>query len=323
MRRLVERTLGRPVEALLARLERGVQAGDHLRLARRALDPERGPLAAARLRSLPAEVAAAAGTVRSALASRLEGRDAAKDGAPVGGAQGPSAAALAELPRAPEGPVAAWAGLPCADVLPVEAPRASDDATLAAALGAAADDGPFAGEAPRPALATGSALALLEGLRAGHLTRPTARALARRLAGPVAPARWFRKAGVLPGSACLLRAWLAVEDPDDPVLDDVRERMLRHVEVRREDALALRATPSEPASARGALERLRFALTLLDVAERRRDGRFLNGALKLLDWQHAPLARRGFGEGTAAPLLGAHYAACVVRQERLLEALWP
>ena len=71
------------------------------------------------------------------------------------------------------------------------------------------------------------------------------------------------------------------------------------------------------------LERLRFTLAFLDVAQRFGDLRFLNTALKLNDAQH-PILRRDSSRASATRrLLGLHYACSVVRQEEAMACLLP
>jgi hypothetical protein len=99
----------------------------------------------------------------------------------------------------------------------------------------------------------------------------------------------------------------------------VCERLLRHLEVRGDQALEFRSTAREAWQAR--LERIRFTHALLDASESFRDLRFLNTALKQNDRHHRELARAGSGVGR--DLLGVHYAASVARQESLLRRLYP
>ena len=126
--------------------------------------------------------------------------------------------------------------------------------------------------------------------------------------------RWFLRRGAWYGSAALMRALaLAGHEPSGRRLFD---RLLRHVEVRREGALAF-LPESLPADAEPDLERARFSLALVDAAIRWRDLRYLNAALKLSDYRHRQL---GADQKLAAPV-GLAHAACIARQESALRTL--
>ncbi|MEN8182917.1 MAG: hypothetical protein ABFS46_10330 [Myxococcota bacterium] len=159
-------------------------------------------------------------------------------------------------------------------------------------------------------------LVVLAGLRRGEVGIGAAHDVAWRTAMGIEPKRWFLRRGVVFGTSNLLRILLGSGTEHETYTAEVCERLLRHVEVRRDDALLLRSGPDQPFEAR--LERLRFTHALLDAAARFRDLRFLNAALKLSDRHHRELAGAPRGD-----LLGLHYAAGVARQEALLASLLP
>lgn len=169
-----------------------------------------------------------------------------------------------------------------------------------------------------------ASLLALAGLRSGALPPAGAAGVLDALTAGLEPARWFRRVGTPYGRANLLRALL--HHPGDAGREryvlEVCERMLRHVEVRRAEALCLAASQRRPPW-RESTERLRFALAFLDAAERFGDLRLLNAALKLIEWQHGRARRAGRTRDPGGRLLGHHYAAAVDRQEALLGSLVP
>lgn len=311
IRRALARGLGPAVEAALRRLERGVPVEAHLRLARRALDAAEafGP-------GRPeAEIAAAvAAHARARLGVGEAGRSPGAEGA---------------LPAPEPGSLRAWlqegrggagTALHLAALLPREPkPRGERPLDpLVRELG----EGP-APAAERPVDPREAAL-LAAALRRGWVAPEAADGALLRAASSLEPRRWFGRTGPPEGAASLLRALLAApaKGPGEAYVLDVCERLLRHVEVRRGEALRLRGEAALPPG-RAALERLRFALALLDAARREGDLRFLNAALKRVDTEHRLLRRRLRGRGPGGPLLRLHYAAAVADQEVLMERLAP
>jgi hypothetical protein len=142
-----------------------------------------------------------------------------------------------------------------------------------------------------------------------------ARAALEPLAGAIEAKRWFVAAGVRAGLAEALRALIA-SGVHESYACDVAERLLRHVEVKRADALAAPAISLETPSARE-IEKLAWCHALLDCAASLRDLRFLNAALKTLD-----RAARVLERGAAPSALHAlAYVSAVRRQERALSEL--
>jgi len=157
-----------------------------------------------------------------------------------------------------------------------------------------------------------------ERLRRGDLD-PAAgdRLLADVLPG-LPPRLWFRQRGALFGTARLLRALLAVADASEArtrdYTRDVCDRLLRHLEVRRDGWLPFRPA-GRPAGAWDELERLRFTHALLDACERFGDLRYLNAVLKANDWHHRSLRRAGGVDPQQLALARRLYLQSFRRQE--------
>jgi len=289
IRRALHGALGPGVEILLRRLERGVAAQDHLRLAARLAGAARAALPAgwdpAALPALePGRLVAAAAEETSPCALALQ-RLALADAA----ASGPAAGA--------------W------------------DAALEAASAGSRLQARTAGAPP----AFAAASVLVAGLRSGALSPAAGCRIAAGLLEGLEPKRWFARDGTAYGAANVLRALIALgADPAGhaEARREIGERLLRHVEVRRAAALRVRACDGvRPWQAR--LERLRFTLALLDAAQSTGDLRFLNAALKENDRQRRAHARLRPARRVEDALLGLHYAASVTRQERLFGELVP
>jgi len=274
IRGTLQRLLGPGVEALLRRLERGVAAQDHLRLAARLERAARARLPAgsdALAACEPGLLAGAAADETSPPALALQG--VALEGAGAAGAAGSWDAAL-EVAAAPPSAVAC---------------------------------------------------VVLAGLRSGALSPAAGRRAVGGLLDGLEPRRWFARAGTPYGSANALRALIALGSGaagHAEARSEICERLLRHVEVRREAAFRVRASDGvRPWQAR--LERLRFTLALLDAAQAAGDLRFLNAALKENDRRHRACARLRPARRVEDALLGLHYAASVARQERLFGEFLP
>lgn len=303
MRRSLDRLLGRPVEALLDRLERGVSVDEQRGLALRGV---RGALEwSARELDEPArgQLAALCGDLSRALAPGAPGAE-------IAACDGP-----ASLPDGVDDESSPGAfALHLATLREGTPPRAASQAASCEAAGARSAGVPL----------EASSLQLLAGLGAGSLTPDAARRGARALAEGFEARHWFPRKGIRLGSANLLRTLLLATPPEtqpDGYVDDVCERLLRHVEVRRDEALRLASAPRAPWQA--PLEALRFTLALLDAAARSGDARFLNAALKLNERHHRVLLRAQRGQGLGQVLLALHYAASVARQEAWLARRFP
>jgi hypothetical protein len=133
-------------------------------------------------------------------------------------------------------------------------------------------------------------------------------------ASALEPRGWFLLKGTGYGAAHLLRALLRTvrASPDHPLASYTREvcdRLIRHVEVRRQQSLAFRSE-ALPLGADPRVERSRFALALVEATETFGDLRYLNTALKLNDWQLRHQRRR-----VASATARLHYAVAIGRQE--------
>ena len=105
-------------------------------------------------------------------------------------------------------------------------------------------------------------------------------------------------------------------------IEDVSERFLRHVEVKRHQALRFR-TESVPADASCLLEQLRFTLGMLDMAKLFQDIRYFNAALKLNDWHYKSIRKiklpRDLGNEKLTNLMVVlHYISSIAEQESFL-----
>ncbi|MCR9095925.1 MAG: hypothetical protein NXI30_17015 [bacterium] len=153
------------------------------------------------------------------------------------------------------------------------------------------------------------------------------------------PERWFIfKRGVFPGTSVLLADLVRWADtqgdaPRDPAirstgsaalraLVDVLDRLIKHIEVRRNDALpfhvdAARQTRSEAAAQ---VERLRFAMALIEASRVFGDLRYLNTAMKLVD--RGLVDQRGqIADARNADVALAYLFAFCLQEERLSEVL--
>jgi hypothetical protein len=308
MRSLLRDRLGPRVEALFDRLEQGVAPAAHRALAQ------------ALLASRTCVDAAAATSAAAGLADDLAAWwRAALEGGSTG-------ARAVEVPPGclSDDPDCLWRasqeeGAPgivdLLTLLPRPSTNLAQDVGLAEKLGAVAGGQPFREDALAPE-APAASLLLLAAQRAGGLSAASSAKLVRELSEGLPPRRWFVRAGTPRGTANLLRSLIAAGLPE---ADELLERLLRHVEIRREEALRLR-TPGSVGQEN--LERLRYTLALLEGAAWRRDLRFLNAALKLND-AHLLTLRRTRGQGALRNRLELHYLASVALQERELRELAP
>jgi hypothetical protein len=176
-----------------------------------------------------------------------------------------------------------------------------------------------------PISAAACAASTLECLWSGQVGADAASRALRPLIDGLEPRRWFLlRRGSLHGTADLLRAGLLLSDDSGAraetsvvraYLREVLDRTLRHLEVRREEALPL-ADTSLSAGADVDLERIRFSLALLDGADVFADLRYLNTALKTQDWHLRGLeATRPATRDPSWTLRFLHYLAALARQE--------
>jgi hypothetical protein len=139
----------------------------------------------------------------------------------------------------------------------------------------------------------------------------------------VRPARWFLKKGGVLGCGDLLRALLArtrdgAPGPEDAYTRDVCDRLLRHLEVKRDDWLPFRAPLP---AAKAERERITFTHALLDAFEIYEDARYLNAALKANEWHSARLASPTPNASADDLMCALGYVASVARQEVAMAAL--
>jgi len=137
------------------------------------------------------------------------------------------------------------------------------------------------------------------------------------LTASLEPRRWFLRKGAFYGTAGLLRGLL--RHPEASAADytrDVCERLLRHVELRGHEALPFRPE-TLPSDAAPEVERARYGLALVEASRRFGDLRYLNAAIKMADLRHWDLRRRA--KRSRSSLLVLHHAAAVALQERTMQ----
>ena len=185
---------------------------------------------------------------------------------------------------------------------------------------------------PGPPLAAArcASAAICGGLRCGTVSASAAAGLLSDLTEDLAAGSWFPARGPLYGTSYLLRALIACVDPCSSdvrgdYVHDVCESLLRHVETKRDSALAFQPG-STPAGGSRLLERLSFTHAVLDAARAFGDIRYLSAGLKLNDWHYKTVGKialeRGLGRHEPESVMVAlHYAASVVYQERLFSEL--
>ena len=137
---------------------------------------------------------------------------------------------------------------------------------------------------------------------------------------------WFSSAGTLYGTSYVLRSVLAFcsmkhHEAFMDYIQDVGERLMRHLEVKRQKALQFRME-SVPDDALYLLERTRFTIGLLDAAELFQDVRYLNIALKANDWHYkdvhrVKLSSKLTSKNLVRLMVALHYASSIAQQERI------
>jgi hypothetical protein len=175
-----------------------------------------------------------------------------------------------------------------------------------------------------PAPARRAAWACLVAQQGGGSDRETIGQALDELVRGFEPRQWFiAKRGVIYGSSALLRALVAHAGAEDEggslrvYTREVLERLLRHVEVRRADALRLAG--GAPSDAVQAIERARFTIALLEGSRLEGDLRLLNAAMKRNDLQLTALTPRARARDATWWLEVAHHAECLALQERCFE----
>jgi hypothetical protein len=316
IRAALERWVSPGVERVLRRLERGVAPQEQRRLALSLLEGAASPRSPEWLAALDPAARGATERLCPALAAEL-GDAAAVDVDGEAVAFASTGASLLEAAQDEAAPPA-WSLHLATFGGCVTSPAGTPSL---AELETAASRDPTSGASP--AGLAPATLCVLAAVRSGSPSRADAARSVRELVHRLPPDRWFGRAGTPYGTANLVRALVELAGEDGAcaeALSDASERLLRHVEVRRETALSFTAA-ARLSSGQWRLERLRFTLACLEIARARGDLRFLNAALKLNDWHHsevARLARRGRPWGA---LLVLHWAASVTGQERAMRHL--
>lgn len=316
MRQLLHRAFGGPLEVVLRRLEQSVTIDAHLELARRLAGRRRSASGDEPSGSVPAleRLLIDHATFEAATALECDTARTALTPADV-------STLRANVDRLAGSPVAGLVDLSGAAGA---APTASLEV---AARDSAWDEDPAAREAMRSA-----ATAVLASLRLGSTTTSDAEVLLANLTNTPKPRVWFLKRGVVYGTGELLRSLLALlaRKPDAALTDytrDVCDRLIRHLEVRREDYLPFRPD-SRPEGACDELEKLRFTLALLDASRLFGDSRYLNAAMKANDWHYRWLmkATEKLSPSAGTPtddleLAATFYLMSLAQQEELVREL--
>ena len=148
-----------------------------------------------------------------------------------------------------------------------------------------------------------------------------------RLSGTLKPKRWFPSTGTPYGVSFLFRSLvhLCRTTGRTSLRDKLRkigERLLRHVEVRRQDALKFDRT-GLPDDASVLMEHLRFTIGMLEMARLFQDTRFFNAALKMNDWHYRKVRRLSLPSrtdpvGMVPILIVLHYVQSITEQEKLM-----
>lgn len=142
--------------------------------------------------------------------------------------------------------------------------------------------------------------------------------------------RWFYSGKVIYGTSFLLRAMLLICNTDyrDQFIDyvnDVRERLLRKLEIKQEKIFYFDGHVPKDASL--ILEQMRFILAILEISKNFKDLRFLNAALKANDrvcrfFRRLSISNRATGKNLQKILTALHYTMGIKMQEDLFnEAL--
>jgi hypothetical protein len=183
-----------------------------------------------------------------------------------------------------------------------------------------------------PAGARRAAIQLSLGLESDAGPDDDGSAIARAALDALPPRQWFLfKRGTYFGSSNLLtylirthaaREANAVSSLVEVESREVLDRLIRHVEVRRENALGFEPK-SLPADEDALTERLRFAVGLFEASEVFDDLRYLNTGMKLVDAAVAGLERDRF-EARDPRSRKRHiaYLVALSTQEERLQKVW-
>ncbi len=138
------------------------------------------------------------------------------------------------------------------------------------------------------AAATEASRHLLVSLLEARSPRATLLSASSGALAALPPRSWFLfKRGTFFGSSTLLMSLVRMraivgQNELDPTVREVLDRLIRHIEVRRNEALGF-ATGAPIESSAALAERLRFALCLIEASAAFADLRYLNTAMKLVD----------------------------------------
>lgn len=137
--------------------------------------------------------------------------------------------------------------------------------------------------------------------------------------------RWFYSGRVIYGTSFLLRALLLICNTDyrDQFIDyvnDVRERLLRKLEIKQEKIFNFDGHVPKDASL--ILEQMRFILAILEISKNFKDLRFLNAALKANDrvcrfFRRLSISNNATGKNVQKILTALHYITGIKMQEDL------
>jgi hypothetical protein len=193
--------------------------------------------------------------------------------------------------------------------------------------------------AEMPLVARGAAAVLRDGLGDENWCRENAANAAIQMLHTHPPREWFLfKRGTYFGSSRLIDFLIHVcaLDPTNARSPDVREgtnsllvgtvevldRLIRHIEVRRGNALGF-ATNSITPDDDALTERLRFAIALIEASEIFQDLRYLNTAMKLVDVALRELKRQRLNPQDSSSLHRhlAYVVALSAQESRLREVI--
>ena len=169
---------------------------------------------------------------------------------------------------------------------------------------------------------------ILFGINSNQISPAKAITFLRTLSESLPARCWFARAGVHNGSALFLSALISLQAKGEtsltPYLEDVLERLMRHVEIKREDALQFHTDATHKSFLQ---ERLWFVLCLLKASSLFQDLRLLNTALKMHDHYYRHIAQLKLTSGPDTPQrcnwsIAATYLLNICNQEIIFEAFF-